>query len=880
MKSIFTLTRTMILALALIMAHAGYAQLGNGWNLYSPKKIIHLDDQDGLQTFSWTSYKSVCTPICADYSYDAATNSETFRILNTKSNRSEIRLQNEYATGSRQFEGYVTFNAPLDDESLMQIFGSTSGATQMMLRGYAADGGSIRGAGKTVATNVYGKEVRVNVIHLQEDVGNKIQIYIDGVKMAEIADNEAVTNYHKYGNYGTMRTGEAVVKWRNCRFFRDGTAPGTTVSAAITSPANGTIFNAPATVTIDANAFDTENAITKVEFFNGSAKIGEDLTSPYSFTWNNVAAGNYNISAKATNSLGLTSLPATVSITVSGPPTSSFDITDNGGVITAQYANTSKPTENFPSLIDNTSATKYFISNRTALWTQYKSSVPAIVVAYTITSANDVPTRDPKNWNLQGSNNGSSWVTIDARSNETFATRFLKKTYTFTNTTSYLYYRLNITANASAPGTQFAEWELFERRNQTITFDDLPAKTYGDEPFELNATSTSDLPVTFEIESGPATLNGDTLTLTGAGTVTIKALQPGTTNYFPATPVVKTLIVNKAIQNLIFDSIETKTYGDAPFELSVDTDTDLPVTFQVISGPASISGSMLTIEGAGSITVRATQAGNDNYLEAFVEQTFTVNKAAQTINFETISTKTYGDAPFDLIATVNTGLPLVFEIISGPASVSGSTLTITGAGSVTVKVSQAGNQNYLAASEEQTFIVNKAAQTISFAAITPKNEKDQVQLAATSTSGLPVSFVVISGPGKITSGNKLSFTGEGQVVIQAQQAGDDNYLPAASVNQTVLVYADDEKHDGIRITVYPNPTQGVLKVKLDNKDHEKKYTLMVFDSNGNVVESNIIQKNDFKFEIDFDLSNNPNGIYYLHVFDGTQTLVRIIKKGL
>jgi len=199
------------------------AAIGSGWVAYSPTKKIHLDDENGLQIFNWTSYKSVGSPICADYRSESGT--ETFRIVNNKSNRSEIRLQNDYSTGSRQFEGYVTFNAPLDDESLMQIFGSTSGATQLMIRGYAADGGSIKGAGQTLATNVYGKEVHINVIHLQEDKGNRIKIYVNGVKKADVADNEAVTNYMKYGNYGTLRTGTATVKWRDVKVYRDGTAP-------------------------------------------------------------------------------------------------------------------------------------------------------------------------------------------------------------------------------------------------------------------------------------------------------------------------------------------------------------------------------------------------------------------------------------------------------------------------------------------------------------------------------------------------------------------------------------------------------------------------------------------------------------------------------
>lgn len=201
------------------------APLGSGWVEYSPLRKIHLDDAAGLQIFNWTAYKSVGSPICADYNYQSATGDETFRILTTQSNRSEIRIHDDYSTGSRQFQGYLTFYSPLNDESVMQIFGSVEGATQMMIRGYAASGGSLRGLGQTLVTDIYNTEVRVNVIHLQEDKGAKIIIYINGLKKAELVDNEAVTNYMKYGNYGTMKTGQAVVKWRNAKVFRNGTAP-------------------------------------------------------------------------------------------------------------------------------------------------------------------------------------------------------------------------------------------------------------------------------------------------------------------------------------------------------------------------------------------------------------------------------------------------------------------------------------------------------------------------------------------------------------------------------------------------------------------------------------------------------------------------------
>lgn len=141
-------------------------------------------------------------------------------------------------------------------------------------------------------------------------------------------------------------------------------------------------------------------------------------------------------------------------------PPSGADITDYAGVLTAQYQTGSPSGEEYTKIIDNNTSTKYLTQNASG-WVQFKPNTTATIVSYSITSANDVPARDPKNWTLQGSNNGSTWVTLDTRTNQSFATRLLKKTYTVSNTTSYAYYRLNISAVQSGSVLQFAEWELF-----------------------------------------------------------------------------------------------------------------------------------------------------------------------------------------------------------------------------------------------------------------------------------------------------------------------------------------------------------------------------------------------------------------------------------
>lgn len=87
-----------------------------------------------------------------------------------------------------------------------------------------------------------------------------------------------------------------------------------------------------------------------------------------------------------------------------------------------------------------------------------------------------------------------------------------------------------------------------EKANQQITFNDLPSPIDSDsDPFSVAsyASVTSNLPITFSIVSGPAIINGAQVTLTGqGGTVTIKATQPGNSNYNAAEPVSKTFEVN------------------------------------------------------------------------------------------------------------------------------------------------------------------------------------------------------------------------------------------------------------------------------------------------------------------------------------------------
>jgi hypothetical protein len=251
-----------------------------------------------------------------------------------------------------------------------------------------------------------------------------------------------------------------------------------------------------------------------------------------------------------------------------------------------------------------------------------------------------------------------------------------------------------------------------------------------------------------------------------------------------------TLTVNKAAQTITFAALPDKTYGDAAVTLSATASSGLAVAFSVANGPATISGNTLTLTGAGSVTIRAAQAGNADYLAAAaVEQTFTVAMANQTLTFGALAAKTFGDAPFTVTATASSGLAPTFSIVSGPATISGNTITLTGAGDVTVRAAQIGNVNYnAAAAVDQAFSVAKRAQTITFAALPDRPATAaNYTLAATASSGLPVTFSVASGPASII-GTTLVLTGEtGTVSVRASQGGDVNYNAASDVEHTFTV---------------------------------------------------------------------------------------------
>jgi regulation of enolase protein 1 (concanavalin A-like superfamily) len=115
------------------------------------------------------------------------------------------------------------------------------------------------------------------------------------------------------------------------------TSSNTPPTVSISSPASGASFTAPASIAISATAGDTDGSVTRVDFYSGTQLVGSATASPFTYTWSNVPAGTYSLTAVATDNEAATTTSQPVSVTVGGnkPPTVSISSPATGASYTA-----------------------------------------------------------------------------------------------------------------------------------------------------------------------------------------------------------------------------------------------------------------------------------------------------------------------------------------------------------------------------------------------------------------------------------------------------------------------------------------------------------------------------------------------------------------
>ncbi|MEQ7799306.1 InlB B-repeat-containing protein [Pedobacter sp. ASV1-7] len=166
------------------------------------------------------------------------------------------------------------------------------------------------------------------------------------------------------------------------------------------------------------------------------------------------------------------------------------------------------------------------------------------------------------------------------------------------------------------------------------------------------------------------------------------------------------------------------------------------------------------------------------------------NDPSQSITFDQIANQLYGAPAFVLTAVASSGLPVSYEALTNNISITGNTVTIIGAGLATIKATQPGDNFYVPAQPvEVSFNIEKAAQTITFKQVGPFSRYiGEVELKATSSSGLPIVFTANRPDIATINGNKLQVHSLGNITVTATQEGNENYQAAEPLARVITIH--------------------------------------------------------------------------------------------
>jgi fibronectin-binding autotransporter adhesin len=232
-------------------------------------------------------------------------------------------------------------------------------------------------------------------------------------------------------------------------------------------------------------------------------------------------------------------------------------------------------------------------------------------------------------------------------------------------------------------------------------------------------------------------------------------------------------------------------------------DNSTAVTASIDQGSGNLSGTQIITAANGVVTFTnlsypiaetITIDFTSGSLNQDTSTSTTVNPANQTITFGALTNQIYGAANFAVNASASSGLPVTFSIVSGPATVSGNVVSVTGAGTVTVRADQPGNATYASAtSVDQPFTVAKAASSLAISTSAnpaPTGSNVMFTVTVSSSVGTPTGAVQFLADGT-TFGSPAVLSGgitsigtsslsHGSHAIAAQYAGDGNFFSSTN----------------------------------------------------------------------------------------------------
>jgi YDG domain/Secretion system C-terminal sorting domain len=425
-----------------------------------------------------------------------------------------------------------------------------------------------------------------------------------------------------------------------------------------------------------------------------------------------------------------------------------------------------------------------------------------------------------------------------------------------------------ITVNAGGGGNQ----------TQTITFNTISAKTYGEviALSSLGATSSSGLPVSYQVSSGPANINAGNLTFTGVGTVTIEATQTGDNDYAAATPVQQSITVNaKALtisgitaSNKVYNGNSSATLtGTATLNGIINSD-DVTLSGTPVSNFSNAdAGNNKSVTVTG-YTLSGTKSGNYSLTQP-TGITANITKADQTITFNAITASIeVGGSAFSLGATATSSLAISYTATpTGRITIDANgNATPVGGGNVEITASQAGNNNYNAAtSVKQTVCIAPVAPVVIVQTQSGKEVLTTANAQILSWFKEGTTTAISTG---VTFNPASQVTAAGIYYAKADAGG--GCVSKASNKFTVSVITGLEDLSQVA-SIWPNPTSDYLFV--DNVSAEA--TGKVVQLNGSELE---LPRQYTNNRLQLDVRALAPGIYVLKLVDGNNIrATRIVK---
>lgn len=325
----------------------------------------------------------------------------------------------------------------------------------------------------------------------------------------------------------------------------------------------------------------------------------------------------------------------------------------------------------------------------------------------------------------------------------------------------------------------------------------LPAKTYGDPPFDLAAPASNSAGRFSFSSDNPlvATVSGQILTVTGAGTATISAQQAADGD-FSAAQVTATLTVDRADPGLGGLAALTRTYADPAFDLpDPRSASSAPFEFSCDNpAVATISGRTVTIVGAGHATVTVRQAASNNFNAAQLDVALSVVAATPTLGAFAVGRQVYGSAPFTPVLPGSDSPGAMSYTSSEPAvaTIDANTalITIVGAGTTTITARQAPTTNYVGSSATATLVVDPAVPTVYFPSIVKSWGDPPFALTFNSNSRGDVSFggsAFKQDPVRIAGNVVTLWAAPSVVTLTATQAASGNYGSYTAVTTLTIL---------------------------------------------------------------------------------------------